>query len=37
MMLPKDMFAVDDTFVLNKYFPIYVERNNPFYNNTKTW
>ena len=37
MMLPKSLFAVNDALISNECFPIYVDRNNPFYITTKSW
>ena len=37
MMLPKSVFTVDDALISNECFPIYVDRNNPFYITTKSW
>ena len=37
MMLLKPVFAVDDAFVSNDYFRIFVYMNYPFFVTTKTW
>ena len=37
MILPKAVFAVDDAFVSNEYFPIFEDRNYPFFVTTKSW
>ena len=37
MMLLKTVFAVDDALVSNEYFPIFEDRNYPFFVTTKSW